>query len=315
MTALTASATDLAAAMADLASADSVYRLGDGRLVVSPFKAEQQSPAWWQTFLTAMKDVHHLPVAFVPVFLDFGSNYAKFTSISYGFSNWGNRSPNLQSGVAGNVGRAHAAGKIWMQPVAIQDERPRSGIYDEANNTANLRTTWENTIAAGADWVQLVTWNDYSEGTQFAPSARHGSAFLDISTYYLCRFKTGVWPKIVRDRIYLSHRVQFAAARPTSGGQTTFMVPRSGTSTPRDKVEVLTFLTAAARLTSTIGGRSSTADVAAGVQATLLPLVAGTNKAEVARSGAVVAAVTSPFAVSTPSSAQDLQYYAVTSGR
>ncbi len=315
MTTLGGDAGALAAAMAELAASPSVYRLADGRLVISPFKAEQQSATWWQSFLTAMKDTHHLPVAFVPVFLDFGANLAAFAPISYGFSNWGNRSPNQQGGIAGNVSKAHAAGKIWMQSVAIQDERPRSGIYDEADNTENLRTSWGNTISAGADWVQLTTWNDYSEGTQFAPSARHGSAYLDISGYYLSRFKTGSWPAISRDVVYLTHRIQFVAARPTSGSQTKFMAPRDGTASPRDRVEVLTFLRAPAQLTATIAGKSSSTQLAAGVQTTLFALGYGSNEATVTRNGATVAAVRSPYPVSASFTVQDLQYYAVGSGR
>lgn len=48
------------------------------------------------------------------------------------------------------------------------------GVYDEANNSENLRLTWQQAIDGGADWGQLVTWNDYAEGTQFAPSVHSG---------------------------------------------------------------------------------------------------------------------------------------------
>ncbi|WP_433248926.1 endo-1,3-alpha-glucanase family glycosylhydrolase [Streptosporangium sp. CA-135522] len=310
MTALNTDAGTLASAMAGLAASKSVYRLGDNRLVISPFKAEQQSAAWWKNFMNIMKSSHGINVALVPVFLNFSSNASAFAPISYGFSNWGNRSPAQQSGIESNISKAHGLNKIWMQPVSIQDERPNQSIYDEANNTENLRTTWEKSISGDADWIQLTTWNDFSEGTQFVPSVHNDSAYLDISSYYLTWLKTGKAPAIVRDTLYLTHRSQFVAARPTSGSQTKFMNPRGGTSTPRDKVEVLSFLTKAATVKATVGGKEQSYDAKAGVQAQLFPLAYGLNKASV---GAVT--VSSPWEVKRSFSVQDLQYNAVSSGR
>ncbi|MFE3203856.1 endo-1,3-alpha-glucanase family glycosylhydrolase [Embleya sp. NPDC059237] len=304
----------LAASMADLASSASVRRLPDGRVVISPFKAEQQTPQWWGQFITAMEKSHQTRVALVPVFLNFAANADKYASVSYGFSSWGNRSPNRQGNIRSDIAKAHGLGKIWMQPVAVQDERPNQGIYDEANNTENLRVSWDNSISGGADWVQLTTWNDYSEGTQFAPSANSGHTWVDISDYYLVRLKTGAWPAITRDTAYLTHRVQFAAARPT-GGQTKLMTPRAGTDPPRDSVEVLTFLVAPATVNATIGGAGQSYQAAAGVQARLFPLAYGTNSASIVRGAATVATVSSAHVVRKDFAAQDLGYRGTSSGR
>ncbi|MFF5205036.1 endo-1,3-alpha-glucanase family glycosylhydrolase [Streptosporangium sp. NPDC000396] len=310
MTALNTDARTLASAMATLATSKSVHRLSDNRLVISPFKAEQQSAAWWKDFMGIMKSSHGINVALVPVFLNFSSNASAFAPISYGFSNWGNRSPAQQGGIESNISKAHSLNKIWMQPVSIQDERPNQSIFDEANNTENLRTTWEKSISGDADWIQLTTWNDFSEGTQFVPSVHNGGAYLDISSYYLTWLKTGKAPAIVRDTLYLTHRSQFVAARPTSGSQSKFMNPRGGTSTPRDKVEVLSFLTKSATVKASIGGKEQSYEAKAGIQAQLFPLAYGLNKASV---GAVT--VSSPWEVKRSFSVQDLQYNAASSGR
>ncbi|AWS46211.1 hypothetical protein DKM19_37880 [Streptosporangium sp. 'caverna'] len=315
MTSLKADAATLATSMAELAESDSAYRLGNGSLVISPFKAENQTAAWWSGFINEMQQAHGIKVALVPVFLNFAANYKAFAPISHGFSNWGNRSPNQQSGAAGNIKTSHDLGKIWMQPVAIQDERPNQGIYDEANNTENLRVTWDNAISGGTDWVQLTTWNDFSEGTQFVPSAHNGGAYLDLSSYYLTKLKTGTSPPIVRDTVYLTHRVQMAAARPTSGTQTKFMTPRANTSTPRDTVEILSFLTGAATVKASIGGTAQSYQAPAGVSAQRYPLKYGTNGVSVTRGGVTTAEVASPFEVRQDFSVQDLQYNAVSSGR
>ncbi|WP_330333684.1 glycoside hydrolase family 71 protein [Streptomyces sp. NBC_00536] len=304
----------LADALAALGKAPAAHRLGDGRLVVSPFKAEARDVAWWTGVLGLLESKHGIRTAFVPLFLDFGANNARFAPISYGFSEWGSRSYVGQDGATGDVRRAHGTGKIWMQPVSVQDARPNQGIYDEAGNTATLRATWAHAIDDGADWVQLTTWNDYSEGSQFAPSLHNGHTYLDISSYYLARFKTGAWPEIVRDTLYLTSRTQFAAADPT-GGQSLLMSPRKGSAAPRDAVEVLSFLTAPATVRTDTGGARGAYRAPGGVHAQLLTLRPGTSSAEAVRDGTTRTAVTLPYAVDRGAGVQDLQYYGATSGR
>lgn len=188
-------------------------------------------------------------------------------------------------------------------------------MYDEAGNTSALRAGWGHAIDDGADWVQLTTWNDYSEGSQFAPSLHNGYAYLDLSSYYLTRFKTGQWPEIVRDTVYLTSRVQFAGTQPVPGAQQKLMSPRAGTAPPRDMVEALTFLTAPAVLDTAVGTERQSHPVPAGVRATLVPLHTGWSTATVRRDGRTVAAVASRHPVRSQVEVQDLQYYAATSGR
>ncbi|MCF2530584.1 glycoside hydrolase family 71 protein [Yinghuangia soli] len=305
----------LAAALAGLAGSKSVQTLGDGRLVVSPFKAEERPAQWWRDFMAAMEANHGKKVALVPVFLNLGANADAFAPISHGFSVWGNRSPKAQAGIAGDAAKAHGLGKIWMQPVSVQDERPNQGIFDEAGNTENLRATWQGAIDKGADWVQLTTWNDYSEGTQFAPSVHNGRVYLDISAYYLTWFKTGKQPAVVRDVIYLTHRKQFAATRPGAAGQTKFMAPRGGSTPPRDTAEVLAFLTAPAAIRAQSGTQVRDVQAPAGPSAHLVPLGYGAQTATATRGTAAVATVTSPFPLTQNTSIQDLQYVAAGSAR
>ncbi|MEU3059671.1 glycoside hydrolase family 71 protein [Streptomyces subrutilus] len=304
----------LAEAIATLGSAPAAHRLADGRLVVSPFKAEEKSAAWWTRTLDILQSRHGVRTAFVPLFLDFGAHSAEFAPISYGFSEWGSRSYVGQEGNTRDVRLAHDLGKIWMQPVSVQDARPNQGIYDEAGNTATLRATWTHAIEDGADWVQLTTWNDYSEGSQFAPSLHNGYAYLDLTSYYLTRFKTGSWPAIVRDTLYLTARTQFAAADPT-GDQSLVMSLRRGSAAPRDSVEVLSFLAAPAVVRTAVGSAKDTHEAPAGLHSELLPLKPGTSSAEVVREGRTRAEVELPYPADRSVEVQDLQYYAATSGR
>ncbi|MEU6210285.1 endo-1,3-alpha-glucanase family glycosylhydrolase [Streptomyces sp. NPDC047023] len=304
----------LAEAIAVLADASAAHRLPDGRLVVSPFKAEEKSVAWWTEMIRVLKADHGIRTAFVPLFLDFGAHSGDFAPISHGFSEWGSRSYVGQESSTRDVERAHGMGKIWMQPVSVQDARPNQGIYDEAGNTATLRATWTRAIEDGADWVQLTTWNDYSEGSQFAPSLHNGHAYLDLTSYYLTRFKTGSWPKIVRDTLYLTARTQFAGADPT-GDQSLLMSLRKGSAPSRDTVEVLSFLTGPAVVRTTVGTARADHETAAGVHSRLLPLRTGTSSAHVVRDGRTSAEVDLPRRVEHTAEVQDLQYQAATSGR
>ncbi|MFF4319707.1 endo-1,3-alpha-glucanase family glycosylhydrolase [Streptomyces sp. NPDC001568] len=304
----------LADAVAALGKSPAAHRLGDGRLVVSPFKAEAKDVGWWTRVIDTLRTKHGIRTAFVPLFLDFGAHNGAFAPISYGFSEWGSRSYVGQESSTRDVDRAHGLGKIWMQPVSVQDARPNQGIYDEAGNTATLRSTWTRAIEDGADWVQLTTWNDYSEGSQFAPSLHNGHTYLDLTSYYLTRFKTGGWPQVVRDTLYMTSRIQFASADPT-GDQSLVMNLRKGSAAPRDAVEVLSFLKEPATVRTTVGSARDEHRAPAGVHAELLPLKPGISSAEVTRGGRSVTEAELPYPVEHKVDVQDLQYYAATSGR
>ncbi|MDP9416420.1 MAG: DNRLRE domain-containing protein, partial [Actinomycetota bacterium] len=310
----------LAKYVAQLGKYPSAHRLADGRLVVSPFYAEKHDAAWWATFLNVMKTTYATPVAFVPVFLNERANADAFASISYGMSNWGDRNPQWNDPYSpsstsriSRINTIHAMGKMWMQPVSVQDERPRSGVFDESENTTNLRYTWKIAMDSKSEWVQLPTWNDYAEGTQFAPSAKHGWTFLDINAYYLSWYKTGVRPTIVRDTVYVTHRTQPHAAKPTFA-QTKLMALRGG-SPARDTVEALTFLTAPATVKVQVGSKAYLCQAEAGVDTCTVPLGTGRVSATVVRNGATVTGVVSRHEVTATPYVQDLQYVAESSGR
>lgn len=316
MTALTATTpASLADSLAELARHPSAHRLPDGRLVVSPFKAEEKDPDWWRAMMRALESRHGIRTALVPLFLDFTPDRESYAAISHGLSEWGARTPDRQAGAVADARRAHRLGKIWMHPVSVQDARPNQGLFDEAGNTETLRASWEAAIESDADWVQLTTWNDYSEGSHVAPSLHNGHAYLDLSSYYLTRFKTGAWPKILRDTLYLTARVQFVDDVPPATRQPQVIRPRPGTATPRDTVEVLSFLTAPADVRTRTGSVGDSHRAPSGVHAHLLPLRTGHSSATVVRGGTTTTTVTSRYPARRPVDRQDLQYYAVTSGR
>lgn len=310
----------ISSALASLASYPAAMRLPDGRLVVSPYFAEKRTVAWWTDWIGSTAVDHGVDVALFPVLQNDLAWADDFAPISIGVGNWGSRNPAWNSPTAGGttsprgrIAAAHARGDLWMQPVSVQDERPRSGLFDEAANTQNLRDTWQVARDGGADWVLLPTWNDYAEGTAIAPSTRHGRALLDLVAYYASWFKDGRPPQIVREGVYLTHRTQLAGAVPEYA-QTTLMSLRGGTPA-RDTVEALSFLTAPATVSVTVGGVTTSCTAAAGVSSCVAPLRPGTVGVVVTRSSGAVASVASPYPVDATPYVQDLQYVAVSSLR
>ncbi|WP_255450178.1 glycoside hydrolase family 71 protein [Skermania sp. ID1734] len=313
--------TQLAAEIAYLAGQPAAFRLDDGRLVVSPVMAERHDATWWKTFLDIMRETFHTPVALVPLFLNPLPYIDSFAAISYGMSEWGGRNPAFNPVIGApseRVRKVQQLGKIWMQPISVQDERPNQAVYDEAENTQNLRNTWLIAIDSKADWALMVTWNDYSEGTAFAPSVKHGDSFLQICNYYAGLFKTGLAPQSIHDRVVLTHRTQLVATEPTYPTVSP-MTLRAGSSPPRDTAEALTFLRAPAEVTVRAGDRTQTCSVPAGVGLCLValpqPLTADIRvDAVVSRAGHPVLAFTSPYPVVARPYVQDLQYVAESQG-
>ena len=309
-----ASAATIAARVAELVSKPSAYRLPDGRPVVSAFKAEAKSVDWWRSVLSELER-RWLDVAFVPTFLNASeSNMAAFAPISYAQGVLGTRNPCNITAAPNYAARAHGLGVKWVAPVAVQDERPNQAVYQEAANLETLRASWERAIGDGADMVQLITWNDYSENTQFAPSEAHGDAFLDVNGYYLTQFKSGSAPAITGDALYVTHRTQFVDAKQQLGTSLMRLMSSGTTSTkPRDTVEVQTFLTAAATVTVSIGSTTHTYSAPEGVYAKTFPLALGRVSVTASRSGARIATAVSQEPVVANPLVQDLQYVAVSS--
>ena len=303
----------LADAIVDIADHPSTYHLDDGRLVVAPFLPERVGADWWADWIGLMED-RGIEVALVPTVLDYFGTVDSFADISYGMSIFRTGSPSSVKSLPDMGTDAHERGLLWMHPVALQDVRPKSSNFSEANNTEALRAMWESASEVDAEWVQLITWNDYSEGTELAPSTNTGWSPLDITAFYATAFKSGTAPEIVRDRVYVSHRTHAVDAKPT-GGQTSLMRLREGSSPARDTVEVLSFLRAGAKVTVDVGDSRYTYAAPAGVHAELFPLEPGTITVEAVAADGAVSAVTSPSVVSAEPEVQDLQYHFAGSGR
>lgn len=203
------------------------------------------------------------------------------------------------------------------QNVRTNSRNSYNPVADESIGFASLREHWLKAIRENWEWTQLVTWNDYSEGGEFYVSAAHGYCNLDLSCYYMHRLKTGSYPTILRDAMYIAHRNQFWDSTIT-GPQTKFFEQwnrGSNISAKSDKVEILTFLTASASVTVNIGSNTYTYTAPAGMNIQYYPLAYGQVKATAKRGSQTIAAITSPVNVMQYPDKDDMQYYKFSSIR
>lgn len=308
-----ASSNEVADKLASLYTSSAAYRT-KAQYLLSSFRAEGQSVSWWTQIINRLETTHKIPITFQAVFLSASeSNMKAFSGIADGFGNWGVRSEWHTTNAPNYVAQAAKYGKTWMAPVSIQDYRPEPAVYAESSNTGNLRASWESAIEKGAQFVQIVTWNDYSESTQFAPSVGHGDTFLDISKRFVDWFHTGKQPGISSDQAFVTHRTQLVnatpildqiLAKPTLGGTLT---------TPTDNVEALVYLTAPATVTVTVGSTTRSFSAPAGESVFTVPVKVGAVSVNVTRGSQTVAQVTSPYRIVGSPSVQDLTYHGATS--
>ncbi|KAG9041126.1 hypothetical protein FS837_012717 [Tulasnella sp. UAMH 9824] len=138
-----------------------------------------------------------------------------------------------------------------------------------------FNTRWEQIMGArsGVDLVQIITWNDYGESHYIGPIEKdqpNSNAWVDgfdhtawstMSAYYIQAYKTGVYPTIVQDKIYMwarPHGKSDSAPDPAAGR------PNNADWTD-DYLWIVLFSTGNGSLTVTQGSSQATWSVGPGV--------------------------------------------------
>jgi Glycosyl hydrolase family 71 len=301
--------------IASVANNPAAYRLSDGRLVVSAFNAGLNSAAWWQSVLNTLS-AQGIKVAFVPTFLGWGSYAAAFAPLSYGFADWGTATAPASSAMQSTPATVHSTyDKIFMMPVDPQQFRPKDFVFEEAGNSAAFRAAWTSAIQGNTDWVQLVTWSDFSESSEVQPytdatlSTSIGTGYYDLNGYYAAWFLTGRQPTITHDVLYYFYRREptTAAAPAQNSMDTTNGTPAS------DNIELVAFLTAPGEVTITIGGTTYSKSAQAGVTSFTIPMQPGVPQFALSRDGTQVFSFKGGVQIygmsGIPSKVQDLTYW------
>jgi hypothetical protein len=301
--------------IASVAASPAAYHLSDGRLVVSAFDAGRNTPSWWQSVISRLvsQGVH---IAFVPTFVSWPATADAFAAFSYGFADWGAATVAGSAAMLGDPDIIHKSySKIFMMPVDPQQYRPKSYVYWEAGNSATYRSAWSSSIQGDADWVQLVTWNDFSESSAVAPvtdatlQRNIGTGFYNLTGYFASWFLTGQQPQITHDVLYYFYRRETTTAAAAAQAQKDSIA----TGTAENNIELLAFLTSPGVLKIVVGGKTYTQNAAAGMISFKVPSQAGTPVFTLTRNGADVFSLKGGVAIygpgGLPSGVQDLTFW------
>jgi len=264
-----------------------VARLPDGRLIIAPFLSESVTPEAWKDFL-AKAAQHGNRVAFVPTFLSLDKNYAaRYADVSDGLGTFGTPAPGELANITAETKVSHDTGKIFMAGVSGQGYRPKNFIYWEAEGSLAYRDSWMGAINGKSEWIQITTWNDFSESTQIEPYTNAqgdpGTGYFNLTGYYAAWFLRDKQPTITHDVLYYFYRRQFIGAATPKSNQVTHTA--TGTENGKDIIELVGFLTKPGTLTITIGDQTFSNKVDAGLQTMTIPLSAGLPHFSLTRRG------------------------------
>lgn len=280
-------------------------RKSDGRICLGAFCPESKPIEFWQELDTALAN-RGVSTNWTFMLVNWGlysGPYGQFADVlSHCGTTFGDMGMTVQ-----RANQARSIGKTFMQHTWTQDFRPKSRTFVEGAGSLLHRTGWAQAMAAGIDRVVLGSWNDYSEGTEIAPSTASQYAHYDMAAYYTQLFKTGVAPAIRRDVLYYFHRVQPSSPATTTARQPAPFVRRGG-YTEKDEIELVGFLTAPGTLEIEVDGTVTRQAVDAGVQSLRAPLGFGVPQFRLTRGGSTVQQVDSAFEIKASADYQDLLY-------
>lgn len=254
-----------------------LYRTPEGRLLVAPFLAERVKPEDWGIALAKLEG-SGIHVALLPTFLSFDPGRASaLRANAFGFGTFATPVRAEAAGIRNGTETSHAMGKLYMAGIPTQGYRPKDMLYWESEGSASFRASWEAAIQAGADWVQVTTWNDFSESTQLAPytdgSDGIGTGFFDLNAYYATWMVTGSPPAIRRDAIYYFYRRQRVSERgERDTGEVRNAVPGEA---GMDQIEAVALLRKPATLQIVTSGGTQSISLPGGLHAVHVALAPG----------------------------------------
>lgn len=228
---------------------------------------------WWHNWVNTQPGI-----TFMPGFagLDWNANFPAFASFSQATFTWGVSDYNSSLAIQASIASLRAAfPSLYIVSFArFQDSRTSEFAWWEGNGPNLLRQNMQAALAGGANAVQGITWNDYTE-TQMANSLDRDHVPLIIFNYEIIKYKTGSYPVIETDTILGIHRIAPADASPQIPPQGQVDV-RFGSTPSDDNMYLQAYLAHPGKLAITANGVVlASADVTAGVQQIKAPLSIG----------------------------------------
>src|SRR5262249_42732584 len=145
---------------------------------------------------------------------------------------------------------------------------------------------WAQARRRNAEYVHIITWNDYGEATEISPSSGTQFVFYDLAAYYVRWFKLGYPPLIRHDALYYLHRRQLLSAPSAINGAATMHL--RGATALSNHIELIAFLTAAATLEIEVAGHITRQKAPAGLAVIKAPANVGRPIFRIVRDGKII---------------------------
>src|SRR5665213_74705 len=280
-----------------------------GKPVLSTYGGDDE---WGKGLLKSLADMGK-PISFVPFFFPKGPD-KRFTTETieqliaengyvdgFFFFGAGGQSDEIAR-LSKRIGQAwRRAGKLYMAPVTPYycALAPNNNRVFESRGFEGMAAQWEAAINVSAQWVDIVTWNDWGESTYVAsfgpPSATElwegawgprlsHEAYLAASTYYIRWFKTGD-RSIRTDKLYWFYRLAPHSQPGTIDRSTNAIGYPNGAIRLEDRVFASVFLTAPAHVNIASGDRRYTFALPAGVHHLNAKFADGPQRFSLVRNG------------------------------
>ncbi len=177
---------------------DSSYLKIDGRPVLLCFGPQFFTYSEWELLFEAPVSPPH----FFPLKYHTAPNTGEFDWPSPGAGTEGITS-NLNAFYdrAASLGWDHYVGGVFPRFHDIYEEAGIGSSYGyiDDQDTATFTQTLERAILSDADIVQIVTWNDYGEGTVIEPTEEDSYTYLEIIQQYRTRYIDPNFPYTAAD--------------------------------------------------------------------------------------------------------------------
>jgi len=307
-----------------------LYFKKDGKFVLTTFAGTKQGPASWQQLRVDLEHGLHpslrdapgalssasavpssapLPIYLVPAFFwggelpraaDIQAGMADYASVIDGALYWGiagipalGHPPDQIPSSQAYASELHRAHKLYMAPICFQFWGANAARYYEYSGYSGMRAMWKDAIGVShPDWVEIITWNDFIEGTYVSPiddPARYagandlGAGVAPVSTlhffhshrgatellaFFIQWYKTGREPAIRNDSVYWAYRSQLATPEQLAGSIRLY-------GPLADVVYVTANLTSPAILHVSFGEHSTSIPLPSGSTDMQVPIAAG----------------------------------------
>jgi glucan endo-1,3-alpha-glucosidase len=215
----------------------------------------------------------------------------------------GNKSTTIVSSNEASAKIFHEGGKGFMSGITASywGAKQNRRRYYEYYGGEGLQAQWQSVIEyQKPEWVELITWNDWSEGSYFSPvddinkywpysfTKRLGffklhRGYYNLSKYYIQWYKSGRKPEIKEDKLFFFYRTQplnSVAQRDSLGGV------KEIHGDVKDVIYVTTLLKSPAKLTVVTGGKFYSYNLnGGGTENVRVPFNVGKQLFEINRNG------------------------------